>query len=250
MPRILVEGSLAWLEDALGAEGIAVTSVARGRMARALRCCDSDTALVLMVEDAPTSPPARDLRIARVRRRTRLPLVLLTLDADAEQRAHALLGGADDVIDSDAPPAEIVARLRSRLRRAALDRHDPDLPLRAGPLRINVLGRHVYCDDVEIRLSDAEFEILRVLAARPGRVCSRQELLGHLGSEASFRSIDVHVVHLRQKLGRHRPAGRIIETVRGRGYRLAAGAAGNRLERALDPGVLDDGRDRRRRVRG
>jgi DNA-binding response OmpR family regulator len=239
MPHILVEGSIPWLEDALRAESIGVVSVPRGRMARGLRRHGTDAALVVLIEAGPTSASARELRIDRIRRRTRLPLVLLTVGASAEQRAEALLGGADDVIDADAPPAEIVARLRSRLRRATLDRHDPDLPLRAGPLRINVLARQVHYHDAEVRVSDSEFEILRLLAARPGRVCTRQEIIGHLGSGSSFRSIDVHVVHLRDKLERQRPGTTIIETVRGRGYRLAAGAAGNRLERALDPRVAN-----------
>jgi DNA-binding response OmpR family regulator len=91
----------------------------------------------------------------------------------------------------------------------------------AGPLRIDVGGRHVWVDDAEVALTPKEFDILACLASEPGRVVGRDEIFERVWDEHWYgptKVLDVHLAALRRKLGR----ASLIETVYGRGFRLAA----------------------------
>lgn len=151
-----------------------------------------------------------------------VPILLLMGPAIEEDRLAGLEAGLDDCLTEPFSLRELSARVRARLRRAACRVPDSEV-YRIGPLTLDV-GRHqVLLYGRPVRLTGLEFRILRFLARRPGYVFPRAEIIeGALEGkvDAWSRTVDVHVAALRRKLG---PGGRMIETVRGVGYRLAEG---------------------------
>jgi DNA-binding response OmpR family regulator len=145
--------------------------------------------------------------------------VMLTARTEEYDRIVGFELGADDYICKPFSPRELVLRVKSVLRGASPARPKPSL-FEAGPLRINRLQREVLVNGVSVPLTSTEFSLLAGLAEQPGRVLTRQNLLDRLwGAETNgaSRTVDVHVRHLREKLG---AASECIETVRGFGYRL------------------------------
>ena len=159
-------------------------------------------------------------RMRRSERLCAIPILILTARGEDVDIVTGLELGADDYVVKPFSPRVVVARIRALLRRA----RDADTGevVRVGSLEID-LGRHeVRVDDREVSLTRTEFEVLRFLAARPGRVRPRSEILDAIGERHVLeRTVDVHVAALRRKLG---PAGERLDTVRGVGYRLRDGA--------------------------
>jgi two-component system phosphate regulon response regulator PhoB len=158
-------------------------------------------------------------RLRADERTSRIPLIMLTAKSSEADRVVGLELGADDYVTKPFSPRELAARVKAVLRRASGRQEPPDV-IRHGALEVD-LGRHeVSCGDDTVELTATEFRLLHLLAARPGRVFSRSELIdGALGRDVAVldRTIDVHVVALRKKLGK---CGGWIETVRGFGYRF------------------------------
>jgi DNA-binding response OmpR family regulator len=151
----------------------------------------------------------------------RIPVIMLTARAEESDRVLGLEVGADDYVTKPFSPKELAARVRAVLRRAAPQADQGRLDAGAG-LLVDGDTMQAFIDGRVIDLTRAEFGILQLLASRPGWVFSREKILDHLwGDEKSVtdRSVDVHMKHLRDKLG---PAGRRIANVRGVGYKLAA----------------------------
>lgn len=166
-----------------------------------------------------TLPGASGFEIlAHVRREdVRVPVLILSAHNDTRDKVHALELGADDYLTKPFWPQELVARVKARLRRPELRASDV---LQIGEMSIDVSRRIVLVDDKAIELTRAEFDLLAALARRRGAAVSRAWLLEHimgLESEATERTLDVHVSRLRKKLG---VAGTHIATVWGVGYRL------------------------------
>jgi DNA-binding response OmpR family regulator len=120
---------------------------------------------------------------------------------------------------------EFRSRVRALLRRAAAPRHEPggDDVIQADGLRIDPARRRVTVDGREVELTYVEFELVRALAERPGRVFTRQALLERLWGDSDYRdprTIDVHIRHLREKLEQDARRPEYIFTVRGVGYRF------------------------------
>lgn len=154
------------------------------------------------------------LRRLRATRGQDLPVLMLTARARETDRVEGLEGGADDYLVKPFSAAELVARVRALLRRVA-----PAPRLELGRLTVDVERARVSLSGAEVELTRREFELLAFLAAHPGRVFGRTELLDRVWGEdflGSERTVDQHVAQLRARLG-----ARWIETVRGRGYRLA-----------------------------
>lgn len=154
-----------------------------------------------------------------------LPIIMVTARGEEGDRVEGLETGADDYLVKPFSPRELVARIQALLRRRAP--HVSESLLSAGPLRLDPTTYEVTLDGQRIMLAPTEFKLLRFLMANPGRVFSRAQLLDKVWGDHVFieeRTVDVHVRRLRQALGEE--AGQqIIETVRGAGYRLAAGPA-------------------------
>jgi DNA-binding response OmpR family regulator len=121
---------------------------------------------------------------------------------------------------------EFRSRVKAALRRADMrpETEDPEEPaLESGDLRIDFAKRTVHLREQEVRLTFVEFELLGALARHPGRVYTRDQLLGRVWGDASYRdprTIDVHVRHLREKLEADPKEPQFIFTVRGVGYRF------------------------------
>ncbi|MDO8914485.1 MAG: response regulator transcription factor [Coriobacteriia bacterium] len=163
----------------------------------------------------------------RLRETSQVPVIMLTArDTDLDKVAM-LEAGADDYVTKPFSPPELVARARAVLRRSASAPPVSAAPLRVGALTIDAAQRRVLVDDILVELTAKEFDLLAAMAAEPGVVFTREQLLERAWGFSDFvdaRGIDVHVRHLRAKLGDEAAAPRFVETVRGVGYRVMRAA--------------------------
>jgi DNA-binding response OmpR family regulator len=162
-----------------------------------------------------------------IRRRNRVPVIMLTARGDVTDRVAGLEMGADDYIAKPFDPRELVARIQSVLRRAEPVASRSVLAFEQ--LRIDPATREVVADGSNIELTTMEYELLLLLASNPGRDFSRDDILAALrGIDAAIltRSVDILVSRLRAKLGDNSKPGRFIHTVWGRGYRFTGKAVG------------------------
>jgi two-component system, OmpR family, phosphate regulon response regulator OmpR len=155
-----------------------------------------------------------------VRRTSKVPIVLLTARGMPEDRIRGLSIGADDYVPKPFEPAELALRINAILRRSAARGATPDV-VTFGPFAFNGQRGELMRDDALVRLTEAEVALLRILAARPGEVVSREELAKRTGAGLE-RSVDVQVTRLRRKVEADPRAPVYLQTVRGVGYRLAA----------------------------
>jgi DNA-binding response OmpR family regulator len=151
-------------------------------------------------------------------RGTKVPVLMLTARAEVSERIAGLDAGADDYLPKPFDLGELLARTRALTRRNA----STDAVLRVGPLTIDRSERRVLVDNKRIDLTPREFALLAYLAREAGRVVPRMEILAKVW-EMSFdpgsNVIEVHVKNVREKLG---DQAKMIETVRGVGYRCVA----------------------------
>lgn len=160
----------------------------------------------------------------RLRRHVDVPILMVTARGDEVDRVIGLEGGADDYVVKPVSSRELLARIRAQVRRARGALVAVAEVVDAGPLRLDRRTRRATLDGLDLALTTYEFELLLVLAARPGRVLAREqlvELVRGSADQAFDRSIDVHVSRLRQKLRDDPRNPRLLKTVRGVGYMLA-----------------------------
>ena len=204
----------------LDAEGYEVETVARGD--------DADTRLKERVPDLVVLdwmlPGQTGLALARQWRgatRTReLPIILLTARAEEVDKVSGLDAGADDYLTKPFSTNELLARIRAVLRRKAPEALDTAVEV--GGLVLDPGTRRVSREGVEVKLGPTEFRLLHFFMTHPERVHSRSQLLDRVWGDHVFieeRTVDVHVKRLREALEKVSCA-RMIETVRGAGYRL------------------------------
>jgi DNA-binding response OmpR family regulator len=153
----------------------------------------------------------------------RTAVILLTARGEESDRLVGLRDGADDYVVKPFSPAELVARVDAVLRRVSPPADANPEPIEHGPLRIDPAARTVTLAGEEISLTQREFDLLAYLAAHPGRVFSRDQLMEAVWEYPFFTdtsTVTVHVRRLRAKLGDDPSEPRFIETVWGVGYRL------------------------------
>ncbi|MCS7273196.1 MAG: response regulator transcription factor [Fimbriimonadales bacterium] len=155
-----------------------------------------------------------------IRQHSQTPVLFLTARAAEEDKIRGFELGADDYIVKPFSVAELIARIRSILRRV---QPPPPARIHFGDIEIDLEARRVYKGGVEVPMTPKEYALLTLLATHPGKVFTRDQLLDHiwgLGTYVSPRTVDVHIRWLRMKIepDPHRP--RYIQTVRGSGYRL------------------------------
>jgi two-component system phosphate regulon response regulator PhoB len=191
---------------------------------------DGETGLALAMQERPDVvlvdlmlPGIDGLEVCRRLRsdsRTAgIPLIMLTAKTGESDRVVGLELGADDYVTKPFSTRELVARVRALLRRSG-GRQETSAKIRRGDLHIDLDRREVMCGDAPVVLTATEFRLLHFLAGHPGRVFTRGELIDNvLGRDVAVldRTVDVHVMALRRKLGLRGPW---IETVRGFGYRF------------------------------
>ena len=157
----------------------------------------------------------------RIRARSRVPIVMLTARGNETDRVVGLELGADDYLPKPFGPRELLARMRAVLRRASPEAVAESL--RVGDLEIDVGARQARLDGRALELTGLELDLLLALCRRAGRVVPRDallELAGRSDTSVSGRTVDVHISHLRGKLGDDSKNPKRIRTVRGVGYML------------------------------
>jgi DNA-binding response OmpR family regulator len=161
----------------------------------------------------------------QLRARLDTPIIMVTARGEEADRVLGLEGGADDYIAKPFSSRELLARIRAQSRRARGKVGPSSGSVSVGPLVIDPGARRATLRGVDLALTTYEFDLLRVFAEREGRVLTREQLVELVrGSpdEAFERSIDVHVSHLRKKLGDDPRNPRSLKTVRGVGYLFTA----------------------------
>jgi two-component system response regulator BaeR len=220
-PVILVvedEPKLAQLlADYLVAGGFAPHVVTRGdEVLAAVKA--HDPALLLLDLNLPGMD---GLSVCRELRKTsEVPVIMVTARAEEIDRLLGLELGADDYICKPYSPREVIARVRAVLRRATAA--SANHARAADPVQIDAAARRAQVDGRAVPLTGVEFELLRALHERPGRVFSRAELLDRIYSDyrdVSDRAIDSHIKNLRRKLDAALPGRELIHSVYGVGYR-------------------------------
>jgi len=160
----------------------------------------------------------------QLRRRSQVPIIMLTAKGSETDKVAGLEVGADDYITKPFSMREFRSRVRAALRRSRMGVEPlEEEPIEVGELRIDPGRRVVTLDSEEVRVTYVEFEILRALAGSPGRVLSRETLLEHVWGDSEYRdprTVDVHIRHLREKLERNPKQPEFLLTVRGVGYRF------------------------------
>ncbi len=174
-------------------------------------------------------PDQSGLTLARAWRgaaRTReLPIIMLTARGEEVDKVLGLDAGADDYLTKPFSTIELLARIRAVLRRRAPETLDSVVDV--GPMSINPATRRVSGNGREVRVGATEFRLLHFLMTHPERVHSRSQLLDRVWGDHVFieeRTVDVHVKRLREALSQV-GCQRMVETVRGAGYRLTQAAS-------------------------
>jgi two-component system, OmpR family, alkaline phosphatase synthesis response regulator PhoP len=214
------EDILELLRYNLAKEGYRVTCVASGEEAvKTGQAISPDLILLdLLLPGMDGLEVCRALKSAPQTRH--IPIIMLTAKGEEVDIVTGLELGADDYITKPFSPRVLLARIRTALRRRATEPLAATAPLKVHQLVIDP-GRHeVLLEGIPLELTLMEFQLLHLLARRPGWVYTRNQIVKEVHGDiysVTERSIDVHIVGLRKKLG---PFGKYLETVRGIGYRL------------------------------
>lgn len=157
--------------------------------------------------------------VSRIRQFSKVPVLMMSVHAGASDRAEALNVGADDYLSKPFHTAEFQARVLALLRRSQPPPSIEAGAIEYGPLKINPSTHEVIVDGRMVMLTDSEYQLLVLLARRPGSLVPRDELRSRMGEDKPITSsaLDTHVCRLRRKLGR---LGDGIHNIRGRGYRM------------------------------
>lgn len=215
------------IEYHLTREGFAVTAVAGGERGLAVinRELPDLVLLDLMLPGIDGLEICREIRSGE--KTKHIPILMVTAKTEEADVVLGLGLGADDYVHKPFRPRELVARVKSALRRKGFADEPPSTILVRGPLEIDAVRHRVALLDAatgernELDLTATEFSLLSVLARRPGRVFDREELLELSRGESGMaldRVVDAHIRSIRKKLG---DARKLIETVRSIGYRFS-----------------------------
>jgi len=166
--------------------------------------------------------------LQQIRQFSNIPIILLTAKSETEDMVQGLNAGADDYITKPFVPAEVLARVRSQLRRYAhLGSHTQTADeLTVGAITLNDVTKTVTADGEPVSLTPIEYSILRLLIKSPGRVYSTKEIYEAVWQETAIGSegsVAVHIRHLREKIEINPSEPRYLKVVWGQGYKLEGG---------------------------
>jgi len=210
------------LSDNLEIEGYQVTRVSSAE--DALSWLERRTCALMIVDVMLPGIDGFELCRRLRARGVRVPIVLLTARAEESDRVFGLDVGADDYVTKPFSIAELLARVRAHLRRAAPSASGSD-DIAFGDVRVHIRRRLVTRRDRRIRLSAREFELLRYLIAHRGEVVSREQMLRDVwgyDDQTVTRTVDNYIAKLRSHLEPRPHDPRYIVTVHGSGYQLLA----------------------------
>jgi DNA-binding response OmpR family regulator len=206
---------------ALEREGMTVEDAGDGESA--LRRFDSFRAPDLVVLDIML-PGIDGITVCQeIRRMSNVPIVVLTVRDGETSVVVGLEVGADDYVTKPFSTAELVSRVRAHLRRRRMDARDSDQRLDFPGLVIDLVRRQVRVGEANVYLTATEFAILSFLAAHPGQVFSRHQIMEQLWEGpyvGGAHSTLVHIQHIREKIEPDPKKPRYIHTVRGAGYKF------------------------------
>jgi DNA-binding response OmpR family regulator len=173
--------------------------------------------LDLMLPDMDGFEVCRALRTQE--RYAHIPIIMLTARVEETDRVLGLEIGADDYVTKPFSPRELVARVKAVLRRRSPKEETRKITI-GNMLTMDLEKHEVEVEGTKIELTSTEFKILQLLSAKKGWVFSRDQILQHLWGDNKMvldRTVDVHIKHLREKLGK---AGNLVKNIRGVGYKL------------------------------
>ncbi len=219
MSRILIAEDepriAAFIEKGLRANGFTTTVADNGQDAidKALSC---EFDLLILDLNLPQQDGFQVLQQLRGQGE-QLPVIILSARDEIEDKVTGLEEGADDYVTKPFRFAELLARVRVRLRQTPTTAKE-ERSLQVGEVNLDLYTRQVHVSDRPIKLSAKEFQLLETLMRHPGQVLSREQLLDQVWGydyDPGSNIVDVYIGYLRKKLGTHQ-----IETLRGMGYRL------------------------------
>ena len=227
--RILVADDEPSVRDsvsyALTQEGYEVTRAVDGSDADAKLA--GEMAFDLLILDI-MMPGRSGLDICReVRARSAVPIIILTAKDAEVDKVVGLEVGADDYVTKPFSVRELLGRVRAQLRRRELDRapkSEPNTEISAGPVSMDLVRHVVRVRGEQVNLTRSEFQLLRLLAGRPGEVFRRHQIMEELWQtefDGDVRACDVHISNLRQKVEVDAQRPELVVTVRGIGYKFA-----------------------------
>ena len=207
----------------LGSQGFTIEAVQDGKTGCA-RALAGEHRIVVLDVMLPGIDGFEVLR--RIRTKSMMPVLMLTARGDDVDRIIGLELGADDYLPKPFNPRELAARIRAIIRRAtsreeAAGGATREELLAVGDVEMNLRGRQVRCGEQIIELTGAEFDLLEVLLRSAGSVVERGELFRSVLDREPLpmdRSIDMHISHLRRKLGHEHDGIERIKSIRGVGY--------------------------------
>ena len=167
---------------------------------------------------------------AKIREFSNVPIILLTAKSETEDKVLGLNVGADDYITKPFVPVEVLARVRSQLRRYAQLGSKPEEDagsLTIGTVTLDDRTKSVLVDGEQVALTPTEYSILRLLMANPGKVFSTKALYESVWQEAALGSegaVAVHIRHLREKIEINPSEPRYLKVVWGQGYKMEGGS--------------------------
>lgn len=229
-PRILLVDDEQSVQELLSyplrKDGYEVVQAADGKEALELF---RDSRFDLVVLDV-MMPRMDGLECCRqLRARSSVPIIMLTARSEEVDKIVGLELGADDYITKPFSVREFRSRVKALLRRSSMVRDESEVgesAIEHGDLKIDPLKRSVTVSGEPVELTFVEFEMLLAMASSPGRVWSRDQLLGQVWGNSDYRdprTIDVHVRHLREKIETEPGSPEYLLTVRGVGYRFRDG---------------------------
>jgi DNA-binding response OmpR family regulator len=226
MTRILLVDDEPLITDSLSyslkREGFEVKAVGDGEQAMK-EIGDFDPDLVVLDIMLPGMNGLEVCR--RIRANKATPVIMLTARGEELDRILGLEVGADDYLAKPFSFRELLARIRSILRRVEMDRQTSQFqPVNVGDITLDPIARRVFKGGQELQLSAREFDLLSILIRNSGRALSREELLAQVWGEdwiGDPRTLDVHVRWLRIKIEEDPAVPAYLQTVRGHGYRFA-----------------------------
>jgi DNA-binding response OmpR family regulator len=168
-----------------------------------------------------------------LRRESEVPIIMLTARTTEDDKLAGLDLGADDYVTKPFSPREVVARVRTVLRRSRLGEQDGVKALAVGEIEIDLAGHTARLRGEDLRLTVKEFNLLALMARQPGKAFSRLELLAQVfgpNYDGLERTVDVHMMNLRKKIEADPAQPVYVQTVYGVGYRLGGGYANTALD--------------------
>ena len=165
-------------------------------------------------------PGESGLDLARsIRNGSPVPILMLTARAETDDRIAGLETGVDDYVTKPFDPRELLLRINSVLRRTSTPLQPAIETVRFGDFSFHLESGELTCEGKQVRITDRECFMMRVLAAKPGETVARQALVAP-GTEANERAVDVQINRLRRKIEKNPANPAYLRTVRGGGYRL------------------------------